>query len=48
MTGDGRFRPIALQHSFTVERSSSKGSERQKPTRIGHSTGTGKRGLRNR
>ena len=36
LAGCGRFLSIALQHSFTVERFSSKGSERQKPTHSGH------------
>ncbi len=32
----GRIPPIALQHSFTVQRVSPKNSERQKPTQPGH------------
>ena len=31
--GFGRFPPIALQHNCTLQRTSPKGSERQKPTR---------------
>jgi hypothetical protein len=36
MTDCGRFSPIALQHSCTVEQVSRKGSERPDPTRCGH------------
>ncbi len=36
MSGDGRFLPIVLQRSCTVERISQKGNGRQDPT-LGHS-----------